>query len=101
MVQVPFKFSSNGDGMAYPESGGNQESNGVNEPGPETEGSGIRHYVVANDEVKVVAERVQYIDANGKLITESGTPMEIIQSFGGLAQYQEVVCELETALYRG
>jgi type I restriction enzyme, R subunit len=30
-----------------------------------------RRYVVANVEVKVVAERVQYFDANGKLITES------------------------------
>jgi type I restriction enzyme R subunit len=32
---------------------------------------GIRRYVVDNVEVKVVAERVQYFDANGKLITES------------------------------
>ena len=31
----------------------------------------MRRYVVANVEVKVVAERVQYFDANGKLITES------------------------------
>ncbi|PZO44999.1 MAG: restriction endonuclease [Pseudanabaena frigida] len=33
--------------------------------------SSIRRYVVANVEVKVAAERVQYFDANGKLITES------------------------------
>jgi type I restriction enzyme, R subunit len=32
---------------------------------------GVRRYVVANVEVKVVAERVQYFDASGKLITES------------------------------
>ena len=31
----------------------------------------IRRYVVANVEVKVIAERVQYFDADGKLITES------------------------------
>ncbi|MEI6847679.1 MAG: DEAD/DEAH box helicase family protein [Chlorobiaceae bacterium] len=31
----------------------------------------IRRYVVNNVEVNVVAERVQYFDANGKLITES------------------------------
>jgi type I restriction enzyme R subunit len=31
----------------------------------------VRRYVVANVEVKVMAERVQYFDANGKLITES------------------------------
>jgi type I restriction enzyme, R subunit len=31
----------------------------------------VRRYVVANVEVKVIAERVQYFDANGKLITES------------------------------
>ncbi|HNR13398.1 MAG TPA: DEAD/DEAH box helicase family protein [Thermodesulfobacteriota bacterium] len=33
--------------------------------------SSVRRYVVANVEVKVAAERVQYFDANGKLITES------------------------------
>ncbi|ACF11367.1 EcoEI R domain protein [Chlorobaculum parvum NCIB 8327] len=32
---------------------------------------GVRRYVVDNVEVRVVAERVQYFDANGKLITES------------------------------
>jgi len=31
----------------------------------------VRRYVVANVEVKVVAERVQYFDASGKLVTES------------------------------
>lgn len=31
----------------------------------------VRRYVVANVEVKVVAERVQYFDASGKMITES------------------------------
>ncbi|MEI6218625.1 MAG: DEAD/DEAH box helicase family protein, partial [bacterium] len=32
---------------------------------------GVRRYVVSNVEVKVVAERVQYFDANGRLITAS------------------------------
>lgn len=31
----------------------------------------VRRYVVANVEVKVVSERVQYFNANGKLVTES------------------------------
>jgi len=44
---------------------------GVAEPGTEDGFSGVRRYVVANVEVKVAAERVQYFDANGKLITES------------------------------
>jgi type I restriction enzyme R subunit len=35
------------------------------------EGSKVRKYVVSNVEVKVAAERVQYFDASGKLITES------------------------------
>lgn len=35
------------------------------------ESKDVRRYVVADVEVKVVAERVQYFDANGKLITES------------------------------
>lgn len=58
------------DGFTYPPA---EESPwlGVAEPRPGEEGSGIRRYVVANVEVKVASERVQYFDANGKLITES------------------------------
>lgn len=44
---------------------------GVTEPLPEEQGISVRRYVVANVEVKIIAERVQYFDANGKLITES------------------------------
>lgn len=44
---------------------------GVAEPGSDEEGSGVRRYVVANVEVKVASERVQYFDATGRLITES------------------------------
>ncbi|GKT06866.1 EcoAI/FtnUII family type I restriction enzme subunit R [Desulforhabdus sp. TSK] len=60
-----------GGGVTYPEPGEDQEWTGVAEPGPEEVGGGVRRYVVANVEVKVAAERVQYFDANGKLITES------------------------------
>jgi len=56
------------DGFIYPPV---EESpwTGVAEPRPGEEGSGIRRYVVANVEIKVASERVQYFDANGKLIT--------------------------------
>ena len=58
------------DGFTYPPA---EESPwmGVAEPRPGEEGSGIRRYVVANVEVKVASERVQYFDAAGRLITES------------------------------
>lgn len=58
------------DGFIYPPA---DESpwTGVSEPGSLEEGTGVRRYVVANVEVKVAAERVQYFDANGRLITES------------------------------
>lgn len=59
-----------GGGVTYPEPGEDLGWSGVAEPGPGEE-RGIRRYVVANVEVKVAAERVQYFDANGKLITES------------------------------
>lgn len=59
------------DSYQYPEPGEKTEWCGVAEGGYEEEGSGVRHYVVADVEVKVVAERVQYFDANGKMITES------------------------------
>jgi type I restriction enzyme R subunit len=57
-------------GFTYPPT---EESpwSGVAEPRPGEEGSSIRRYVVANVEVKVASERVQYFDAAGRLITES------------------------------
>jgi len=60
------------DGFPHPTGGGNPTPpSGITAPLPGEESSGIRRYVVANVEVKVAAERVQYFDANGKLITES------------------------------
>ena len=58
------------DGLTYPPDGANTEWAGVAEPNAGEEG-GVRRYVVANVEVKVASERVQYFDANGKLVTES------------------------------
>lgn len=65
------KEADSGGNVTYPESGDEQGWTGVAEPGPEEEGLRVRRYVVASVEVKVAAERVQYFDANGKLITES------------------------------
>jgi type I restriction enzyme, R subunit len=53
----------------YPEV--RDRSFGTAEPAEGEYHPNLRRYVVANVEVKVVAERVQYFDANGKLITES------------------------------
>lgn len=39
--------------------------------GPDEPPAKVRKYYVADVEVKVIAERVQYFDVNGKLITES------------------------------
>lgn len=58
------------DGFTYPPAGDSPWT-GVSEPGADSEGSGVRRYVVANVEVKVASERVQYFDATGRLITES------------------------------
>ncbi|WP_028318859.1 EcoAI/FtnUII family type I restriction enzme subunit R [Desulfobulbus elongatus] len=60
-----------GDGMPYLEFEDSVEWTGVAEPDPEEGENTVRRYVVSNVEVKVAAERVQYFDANGKLITES------------------------------
>jgi type I restriction enzyme R subunit len=56
---------------AFPLSEEGGERDGVADDGDSEYEPVIRRYVVANVEVKVVAERVQYFDANGKLITES------------------------------
>lgn len=59
------------DGPDYPfqDEGGGR--GGVIEGADTDYEPGVRRYVVSNVEVKVVAERVQYFDANGKLITAS------------------------------
>ncbi|WP_175889686.1 EcoAI/FtnUII family type I restriction enzme subunit R [Burkholderia cepacia] len=44
---------------------------GVTEYDVDENNSHVRRYVVDNVEIKVAAERVQYFDANGRLITES------------------------------
>jgi type I restriction enzyme, R subunit len=54
----------------YLEPEGGFEWTGEDDP-IDVEEVGIRRYVVANVEVKVIAERVQYYDASGKLIAES------------------------------
>lgn len=70
---VPPDVSSeyeSGSSFTYPTPEEDRSWSDRAEPEPERE-SDIRRYVVANVEVKVAAERVQYFDANGKLITES------------------------------
>lgn len=54
---------------AYPETEGEGDLFTVSED--EEEGRGVRRYVVDDVEVRVAAERVQYFDTNGRLITES------------------------------
>jgi len=53
-------------------------------------GSAVKRYVVDNVTVKVLAERVQYYDANGKLITESlkdYTKKTVRKEFAGLTDF--------------
>ncbi len=56
------------EGVSYPD-GTENAWDELSEPGGDERW--VRRYVVSNVAVKVVAERVQYFDANGKLITES------------------------------
>lgn len=58
-------------GYQYLEPGKGNQWLGVSESANSDYEPGVRRYVVANVEVKVVAERVQYFDSNGKLVTES------------------------------
>jgi type I restriction enzyme, R subunit len=62
---------NSGAASEYPEAGDGLPAADVAEFDADGDGHHVRRYVVANVEVKVVAERVQYFDANGKLITES------------------------------
>ena len=67
---VPPDIACNGNGSKDQGPCTDPEWTGVIGQEPNLE-AGIRRYVVANVEVKVVAERVQYFDSNGQLITES------------------------------
>jgi len=58
------------EGIPYPEAAEGVDWTGVTAAEPEPE-PGVRRYVVEGVEVTVAAERVQYFDAGGKLITES------------------------------
>jgi type I restriction enzyme R subunit len=57
------------------DSGGDEwqptEGEGPDNGGPCVDPPPVKRYVVADVKVKVLAERVQYLDASGKLITES------------------------------
>lgn len=59
------------EGTVYPEMEEEWEWTGVAESETGEEVSKVKRYVVEGVEVKVAAERVQYFDADGKLITES------------------------------
>jgi type I restriction enzyme R subunit len=59
-----FEEEQSENDVTYPETGEDRERAGLVQ-------SGVRRYVVANVEVKIAAERVQYFDAAGRLITES------------------------------
>lgn len=58
------------DDFTYPTGEDHPDYDGISYP-DDDEGRAPRRYVVDTVEVKVVAERVQYFDSNGKLITES------------------------------
>ncbi len=60
-----------GEDILYPETGDEGGDWQYVANNDDNEGPRIRRYVVDSVEVKVVAERVQYFDAEGKLITES------------------------------
>lgn len=79
----------------------------VHEPSPSEMISKVVRYVVDNVEVRVAAERVQYFDANGKLITESlkdytrktitkqfASLDEFLQRWGDSAKKQAIIKEM-------
>ncbi len=63
---LPESDGEEGPGITYPPPNEAPPATRIGETGKD-----VRHYVVDNVEVKVAAERVQYFDADGRLITES------------------------------
>ena len=70
----PDHFEEADDGFTYPETGKKGDRFKEQQPWGDwgnKDDSKVKRYVVANVEVKVSSERVQYFDADGRLITES------------------------------
>lgn len=67
--ETPDETEEESGDEAYPETGEGENLFEVSEG--DDEAAGVRRYVVDNVEVRVAAERVQYFDADGRLITES------------------------------
>jgi type I restriction enzyme R subunit len=64
--------SEDGESIDEPTNPDEDDSNtGQGQGGELPPGTGVRKFVVANVPVTVAAERVQYFDANGKMVTES------------------------------
>lgn len=82
------------DGVYPGHEGGGELTLSESEPewweGSSDEPGGVRRYVVADVRVKVVAERVQYFNAEGKLITESlkdYTRKAVAQEYASLDEF--------------
>lgn len=67
--ETPDETEEESGDEAYPETGEGENLFEVSEG--DDEAAGVRRYVVDNVEVRVAAERVQYFDADGRLVTES------------------------------
>lgn len=63
--EVVMDLSDDQGDITYPKYEGNDNPGGVNKPKTK--------YVINDEKVKVINERTQYLDSNGKLITESLT----------------------------
>ena len=76
-----------------PEPGDDEDDDIIEDPpiiGDPPPGGGPTKYVVSGVEVRVLAERVQYLDANGKLITESlkdYTRHAVTEQYGSLDDF--------------
>jgi len=76
--------------VLFPETGDDCNGQGETDAGPDNGGMSMRRYVVADVQVSVVAERVQYFDASGKLITESlkdYTRKTLVREFASLDDF--------------
>jgi type I restriction enzyme, R subunit len=79
-----------GPGGDYPEPEGGFEWTGGEDGEDADDPPGVRRYVVANVAVKVVAERVQYYNPDGKLVAESlkdYTRKTLTQEFASLDDF--------------
>jgi type I site-specific restriction endonuclease len=104
LLQVPFVFSCNGDRLLFHNKINTERAREVRQRNYFTKYGDLAQRVLDALLEKYADEGIEAIEEPQILkiapFTEMGTPIELVQDFGGIQGYQDAIGELERELYR-